>query len=227
MNFIFMAENSYKTMDKNKKILRIINLLKKKYPEVKCSLDFQDNFQMMISAMLSAQCSDAAVNKVTPKLFARFRSPKDFADAAVEEIESYIKTLGLYKTKAKNIKNTSEILVQKYNGQVPDEYDDLIELPGIGRKIATVILSTCFGKLEGITIDTHNIRLNQRLGLTKFKDAKRIEQDLLPIVPKKYWDEYSLLMIYHGRETCKARKPLCEECVLNKICPKTRVEKKL
>ena len=210
-------------MDKKEKALKIISLLKKKYPEVKCSLDFQNNLQMMVSAMLSAQCSDAAVNKATPALFSRFKTANDFADASVEEIENYIKTLGLYKGKAKNIQKTFQILVEKYSGEVPDEYDDLIELPGIGRKIATVILSTCFGKLEGITIDTHNIRLSQRLGLTKFQDAKRIEQDLLPIVPKKYWDEYSLLMIYHGRETCKARNPLCDKCVLNKICPKKGV----
>ena len=204
---------------------KILEVLKKQYPEVKCSLDFENNFQMMVSAMLSAQCSDAAVNKVTPTLFGRFKEPKDFAEADLEEIENYIKTLGLYRTKAKNIQNTSKILVEKHGGEVPDKYEDLIELPGIGRKIATVILATCFGKLEGITIDTHNIRLNYRLGLTKHKDAKRIEQDLLPLVPKKYWDEYSLLIIYHGREICKARKPLCERCVLNKICPKVGVGK--
>jgi len=204
---------------------KILEVLKKQYPEVKCSLDFENNFQMMVSAMLSAQCSDAAVNKVTPALFGRFKEPKDFAEADLEEIENYIKTLGLYRTKAKNIQNTSKILVEKHGGEVPDKYEDLIELPGIGRKIATVILATCFGKLEGITIDTHNIRLNYRLGLTKHKDAKRIEQDLLPLVPKKYWDEYSLLIIYHGREICKARKPLCERCVLNKICPKVGVGK--
>ena len=207
------------------KVLKIIHLLEKQYPDVKCSLNFKNNFQMMVSAMLSAQCSDAGVNKVTPKLFERFRNPKDFAQSSVEEIESYIKTLGLYKGKAKNIKKTCEILVEKYKGQVPDQYEDLIELSGIGRKIATVILSTCFGKLEGITIDTHNIRLAQRLGLSKHKDAKKIEQDLLPYVPKKYWDKYSLLMIYHGREVCKAPTPICSKCVLNKICPKISVVK--
>ncbi len=211
-------------MGQKEKTLKIIQLLKEKYPDVKCSLKFKNNFEMMVSAMLSAQCSDAAVNKATPRLFERFKSPADFADASVEEIEEYIKTLGLYKGKAGNIQKTCQILVEKFNGQVPQEYEDLIELPGIGRKIATAILSTCFGKLEGITIDTHNIRLNQRLGLTKFKDAKRIEQDLLPLVPKKYWDEYSLLMIYHGREVCKARKPLCHRCVLSEICPKIGIE---
>lgn len=213
-------------MEKEKKVLEIIKLLKKQSPEVKCSLDFQNNFQMMVSAMLSAQCSDAAVNKATPRLFERFKTPKDFSEASVEEIESYIKSLGLYKTKAKNIKKSSELILEKHNGQVPDKYEDLIELPGIGRKIATVILATCFGKLEGITIDTHNIRLNYRLGLTKNKDAKKIEQDLLPIVPKKYWDEYSLLMIYHGREICKAQIPYCSMCILDKLCPKVGVVKK-
>ncbi len=211
-------------MQKKEKAIKIIKLLKNQYPEVKCSLDFQNNFQMMVSAMLSAQCSDAAVNKVTPKVFERFKAPRDFAEAPIVEIENFIKTLGLYKTKARNIHNASKILVEKFNGEVPDEYEDLIELPGIGRKIATVILATCFGKLEGITIDTHNIRLNYRLGLTKHKDAKRIEQDLLPIVPNRYWDKYSLLMIYHGREICKARRPLCGSCVLRKICPKVGVD---
>jgi len=212
-------------MNKKIRVLKIIQLLKKQYPEVKCSLDFENNLQMMVSAMLSAQCSDAAVNKATPELFKRFRSARDFAEAPAEEIEKYIKTLGLYKGKARNIKKSCEILVEKHKGQVPDKYEDLIELPGIGRKIATVILSTCFGKLEGITIDTHNIRLAQRLGLTKYKDAKRIEQDLLPLVPKKYWDEYSLLMIYHGRHVCKAPTPICSKCILNKLCPKIGVKK--
>ncbi len=210
-------------MDKEERVLKIIRLLKRQYPDVRCSLDFKNNFEMMVSAMLSAQCSDAAVNKVTPKLFERFKTPKDFADAPLEEIENYIKTLGLYKGKARNIKKACEIIVEKHHGEVPYEYKDLIELPGIGRKIATVVLATCFGKLEGITIDTHNIRLNYRLGLTRHKDPKRIEKDLLRIVPKRYWDQYSLLMIYHGREICKARKPLCDECVLNKICPKVGV----
>lgn len=208
---------------KEKRILRIIKLLKNQYPEVKCSLDFKNNLQMMVSAMLSAQCSDIAVNKVTPALFSRFKTAKDFADARVKEIEKYIKTLGLYKGKARNIQKACKIIAEKHDGQVPDKYGDLIELPGIGRKTATVVLSTCFGKLEGITTDTHNIRLNYRLGLTKFKDAKKIEQDLLPVVPRKYWGEYSLLMIYHGREVCKARKPLCGRCVLNKICPKAGI----
>jgi len=212
-------------MDKKTKTLKIIHLLKKQYPDVKCSLDFKNNLQMMVSAMLSAQCSDVAVNKITPKLFERFETAKDFAEALVQEIENYIKTLGLYKTKAKNINESCKILVEKHKGQVPDKYEDLIELPGIGRKTATVILSTCFGKLEGITIDTHNIRLAYRLGLTKHKDAKRIEQDLLHLVPKKYWDEWSLLMIYHGREVCKALRPLCSSCVLEKLCPKQGVER--
>lgn len=210
-------------MDKKAKVLKIIQLLKKQYPDVKCSLVFKNNLQMMVSAMLSAQCSDEAVNKVTSTLFERFRTANDFAEASSEEIEKYIKNLGLYTTKAKNIKNSCQILVEKHDGKVPDGYEDLIELPGIGRKIATVILATCFGKLEGITIDTHNIRLAYRLGLTKHKDAKKIEQDILPIVPKKYWGEYSLLMIYHGREVCNAWKPLCSKCVLDKICPKNGV----
>lgn len=212
-------------MDKKTKVLKIIRLLKKQYHDVECSLNFKNNFQMMISAMLSAQCSDAAVNKITPALFSRFETAGGFAEAQIEEIEKYIKTLGLYKTKTKNIKAACQILVEKYHGEVPEHYKDLIELPGIGRKIATVILSTCFGKLEGITIDTHNIRLAKRLGLTKYKDAKKIEEDLLPWVPKKYWDEWSLLMIYHGREVCKARKPLCSKCVLNRACPKVNVIK--
>ncbi|HLD57807.1 MAG TPA: endonuclease III [archaeon] len=212
-------------MPKKTKTLQIIHLLKKQYPDVKCSLEFKNNLQMMVSAMLSAQCSDVAVNKVTPALFSKFKTARDFADSKVGEIEKYIKTLGLYKTKAKNIKASCELLVEKHSCQVPNKYEDLIELPGIGRKIATVILSTCFGKLEGITIDTHNIRLAYRLGLTKHKDAKRIEQDLLPIVPKKYWDQWSLLMIYHGREICKARNPFCGKCVLNKLCPKVNVIK--
>ncbi len=210
-------------MDKKTKVLKITHLLKKQYPDVECSLNFKNNFEMMISAMLSAQCSDAAVNKITPALFSRFKTAVDFAETPIEEIEKYTKTLGLYKTKAKNIKAACQILVEKYDGEVPEHYKDLIELPGIGRKIATVILSTCFGKLEGITIDTHNIRLAYRLGLTKHKDAKKIEQDLLPFVPKKYWGEWSLLLIYHGREVCNARKPFCTKCPLNKICPKVGV----
>ncbi len=210
-------------MDKKIKTLKIIHLLKKLYPDVKSSLDFKNNLQVMISVMLSARCSDVAVNKATPGLFSKLKTAKNFADASIEEIENYIKTLGLYKTKARNIKNSCKILVEKHKGQVPNKYEDLIELPGIGRKTATVILSTCFGKIEGITIDTHNIRLAYRLGLTEHRDAKRIEQDLLPIVPKRDWDKWSLLMIYHGREICKARRPECGKCVLNKICPKIDV----
>lgn len=209
--------------NKKTRVLRIINLLKREYPDVRCSLSFENNFQMMVAAMLSAQCSDAAVNKATPGLFERFASAKDFSEAGLEEIEGCIKSLGLYKTKARNIKKASEILVEKYHGEVPDKYGDLIELPGIGRKIATVILAACFGKLEGIAIDTHNIRLNYRLGLTSHRDARNIEKDLLLIVPKRYWDGYSLLMIYHGREVCRARNPSCSACVLKNLCPKLGV----
>lgn len=207
-----------------KKSTIILNRLSKLYPDVKCSLDFKNKTQMFISVCLSANCSDAMVNKVTPKLFERFKTFEDYAGADVKEIEKYIRSLGLYKNKSRNIKDASEIIVSKHKGRIPKDMDSLMELPGVGRKIANVVQAVGFGIMEGIAVDTHVSRLSQRLEITQNNTPNKIEEDLMKQVPQKRWDDFSLLLIYHGRAICKARNPTCSQCVLNDICPSSLIK---
>ncbi len=201
----------------------IIALLKKYYPDAKCSLDFENPFQLLVATVLSAQCTDERVNKVTPALFKKYPDAKSMASASLGDLEEAIRSTGFYKNKAKNLKTTAEILRDKYNGDVPRRLEELTHLAGVGKKTANVVLGTAYGIASGIVVDTHVGRLSQRLGLAKSKAPEKIQNELEAITPKENWIELSHLLIYHGRKICKARKPLCEVCFLQEICPKIGV----
>jgi len=197
----------------------IITRLKKEFPQARTALEFSNPLQLLISTMLSAQCTDVRVNIVTPALFAKYRSVKNFAEADRSELEAEIKSTGFYRMKAKHIINASKVIEEQFNGKVPKTMDELITLPGVGRKTANCVLGGAYGIECGIVVDTHVIRLANRLGLTKSDAPDKIEQDLMKLVPKREWYRFSNLLILHGRKTCKARKPLCEKCILSNICP--------
>jgi len=202
----------------NVNVKEIMKLLEKEYPESKTSLVFQNPFQLLIATILSAQTTDKLVNKITPILFEKFKSPSDFASSSVEEIEKIISSVNFYKNKAKNIKNLCEILVKQYNGKVPDKVEELIKLPGVARKTANVVVSQAFGKSEGIVVDTHVKRVSQRLGLTKNTEPSKIEQDIMKIIPKKNWIDFPFRLILHGRNVCKAKNPECLKCIIKNFC---------
>lgn len=197
----------------------ILKLLKKHYPDAKCALNFHNPLELLIAVMLSAQCTDVMVNKVTPKLFEKYRTAKDFAEADLEELQAFVRSTGFYKNKAKNIKATCRMLLEKYNGKVPQKMNELLELPGVARKTANVVLFNAFGKQYGIAVDTHVTRLSHRLGLSHHRQAEKIEMDLMTMTQKKDWGMLTHYLITHGRRICKAQKPNCGECFLNKICP--------
>jgi len=207
---------------KNKLVTRtaqIITSLKKEFPEARTALEFANPLQLLISTILSAQCTDARVNMVTPALFAKYRTVKDFAQADRNELEVEIKSTGFYRMKAKHIMESCTEIENRFHGQVPQTMEDLMTLPGVGRKTANCVMGGAYGIQSGIVVDTHVIRLANRLGLTNNESPEKIESDLIELVPKKEWYRFSNLVILHGRKTCKARKPLCEQCVLSDICP--------
>ncbi|NJD53565.1 MAG: endonuclease III [Candidatus Methanoperedens sp.] len=197
----------------------IIALLKNEYPGVKIALHYSDPLELLIATILSAQCTDKQVNAVTKNLFNKYRIPQDYIRVSQEELEKDIYSTGFYRNKAKNIKELSKILINDFNSKVPDTMEALLTLPGVGRKTANIILSGGFGKIEGIAVDTHVKRIAFRLGLTANTDPGKIEKDLMRIIPEDDWAILTLLLIHHGRKICTARKPLCGECVLNKLCP--------
>ncbi len=199
--------------------VRIISLLKKEYPGVKIALVHSNPLELLIATILSAQCTDVRVNEVTKTLFKKYRTPEDYIKVRQEELEKDIYSTGFYRNKAKNIKKLSELIVNNFGGKVPDNMEELLTLPGVARKTANIVLSSAFGKIEGIAVDTHVKRLSARLGLTENTDPDKIEKDLMKIIPKDEWAVFTLLLIHHGRKICTAKKPLCSECVLNKLCP--------
>ena len=201
----------------NTRTKKIRQILKVKYPEVKTQLNHKNAFQLLVATILSAQCTDRQVNSVTPKLFAQLKTPEDFAKAPIKKIETLIHSTGFYHNKAKNIKNCAKELIDKFNGDVPDTLDELITLPGVGRKTANVVLGAVFG-IPGMVVDTHVARISQRLGLTASKDPVKIEFDLMKIIPKDEWNDFSLWLIYFGRAVCNARKPDCPNCFLTHLC---------
>lgn len=198
----------------------IIKKLKETYPDAQCSLDYKNPLQLLISTILAAQCTDARVNIVTKELFQKYKTTEDFANANIHELENYIRSTGFYHNKAKNIIDCCKQLVSKYNGQIPKTMDELIQLPGVGRKIANVVLQDAYGISEGIVVDTHCKRLSNRLGLTKEDNPVKIERDLMKIIPKEDWRNFGHLMVFHGRAVCDARKPKCEECPITEECAK-------
>ena len=202
----------------NSKNIEIIELLKHTYPDAKCSLDFKTPFELLIAVMLSAQCTDDRVNKTTPSIFAKYNTPKDFVNIDILELEQLIHPCGFYKTKARNIKLCSQKIIDEFNGEVPKNMDDLISLPGVGRKSANVIMLEAFNTPVGIAVDTHAKRLANRIGLSYETTPEKIEQDLIKIFPKQYLKYINHLLICNGRNCCTARKPKCEKCPIKKYC---------
>lgn len=200
------------------RILVVFDKLKAKYPNATCALNFKNPFQLLAATILSAQCTDARVNLVTPPLFKKYPSPKEFAKAKIAELEQLIRTTGFFRNKARSIKNCAIVLIDKYNATVPKEMADLTTLPGVGRKTAGVIRAYAYG-LSGIICDTHFLRVTFRLGLTKNKDPEKVEKDIASILPEDKWSTFSTLMTTHGRTICMARKPLCPTCPVLKLCP--------
>jgi len=205
-----------------RKVFRALTSL---YPDARCALDHRSVLELLIATILSAQCTDVRVNLVTPALFARYPTAKAYATADLRELESYIQSTGFFRAKAKNIQAACEKLVDDYGGEVPNNLDALVKLPGVGRKTANVVLGDCFG-VPGITVDTHVGRLSRRLGLTSHSDPAKVEQDIMELLPAKDWVMFNHRMITHGRQVCFSRKPDCEHCALAKICPKIGVELK-
>lgn len=201
-----------------KDIIKIVKILKDTYPDAKCSLDFTTPFEMLVAVILSAQCTDERVNKTTPSLFAKYSTPEDFANMPLEELENFIHPCGFYKNKAKNIKATAQIIATKYNGKVPETMEELMALPGVGRKTANVVMLEAFNKPQGIAVDTHCKRISNKIGFSNEKEPEKIEQDLLKIIPKEYYKDMNHILIWHGRNTCVARNPKCDECSINKYC---------
>jgi endonuclease III len=198
---------------------QLIKIWPKVYPDAHTELNFKNPLELLIATILSAQCTDKRVNIVTPQLFKKYRSAKDYANAPQAELENAIKSTGFYRNKTKSIRAATSTIVTKFDGKVPDSMEGLRELPGVGRKTANVVLGNAFGKNEGIVVDTHVIRLSQRLVLTKQKDPERIEQDLMKLVPKEHWTDWSHWLIWHGRRRCYARKPDCANCEVLRLCP--------
>jgi endonuclease-3 len=220
------AKFSQPTPELKKRTAKIIAQLTKDFPDADCALVHQTPFQLLIATILSAQCTDERVNIVCKDLFRKYKSPADFAKAPIGEIEQDIKSTGFYRNKAKNIKACSASLVELHGGKVPKDLDALVELAGVGRKTANVVLGTAYGIPTGVVVDTHVGRLSLRMGLTKQTDAVKVEQDLMQLVPQDQWIGFSHRMILHGRKTCQARKPDCPHCSVNKLCPKIGVDPK-
>ena len=201
------------------RVRQIIRLLKRAYPDAKCSLNHSNPFELLIATILSAQCTDERVNIVTADLFRKYRKPEDYLKVALSELQEDIRTTGFFRNKARSIQGAAKVLSEQYSSRVPETMDELLELPGVARKTANVVLGNAFGVKAGVVVDTHVTRLSRRLGFTKEKQAEKIESDLIQIVPKRDWVIFPHLLIYHGRRICKARNPLCGDCVIEKYCP--------
>jgi endonuclease-3 len=205
--------------ERKQRVEKIIELIEKQYPNAKTALNFTNPLEILLATILSAQTTDVTVNIVTKKLFKKYRTAEDYVNADIVELEQIIHSTGFYHNKAKNLQKCCQLLVEKFHSQVPKTMEELTELPGVARKTANIVLYNAFGITAGIAVDTHVTRLSQRLGLTLQKDQNKIEQDLMQITPKEKWMPLTDLLIFHGRNVCKAKKPHCEVCVLNKICP--------
>lgn len=203
---------------KKQDIIKIIEILKITYPNATCSLDFKTPFELGIAVMLSAQCTDERVNKITPRLFEKYKKPEDYINSSLEEIEEIIKPCGFYKNKAKSVLGYAKVIVNEYNGKLPETMEELVKLPGIGRKSANVIMLEAFNNPQGIAVDTHAKRIANRIGLSKEREPLKIEQDLLKIIPKEFFKDVNHLLVWHGRNICNARKPECEKCLINEYC---------
>lgn len=205
------------------RVLKIVKKLARLYPKPETALHYTQPHELLFATILSAQCTDKQVNKVTPALFAQYKSIQDFAEADLKDLEKLVRSIGFYRAKALSIQTSARILLEKFGGEVPQTLEELVQLRGVGRKTANVVLGDVF-KVPGVVVDTHVKRLSYRLGLTTSKDPIKIEQDLMKIIPKKSWTDFSHQLILHGRAICIARRPRCEECLLNPLCPKKEVK---
>ncbi len=210
-------------MNLKEQIMEILKRLKKEYPTPKTALSFGNPFELLIATILSAQTTDVHVNKVTERLFKKYKSVKDYADADLDMLQKDINSINFYRNKAKNIQAASKMIIERFNSKVPKTMDELITLPGVARKTANIILFNIYGINEGIAVDTHVKRLSQRLGLTKNEDPVKIEKDLMLITPQKEWGNLSHLLILHGRLVCQAKNPKHNECILYDICPSRNI----
>jgi endonuclease III len=208
-----------KRSSKKQRALEILVRLQRLYPDATCSLSYQTPVQLLVATILSAQCTDERVNKVTPSLFARFPDATSLANADATELENLVHSTGFYRNKAKNIKSACQMIVSDFGGEVPKRMEELLLLPGVARKTANVVLAHAYGINAGVTVDTHVTRLSGRLGLTEHTDPIRIERDLMRLLPQRDWENWSIRLIYHGRAICKARSPACDACQLCDLCP--------
>jgi len=205
--------------DIKKRSLWVLKALKKTYPTAHCELNYSSPFELLIATILSAQCTDKRVNLVTEELFKKYKKPSDYAQAPIKELEESVRSTGFYRNKARNIQGASKVITEKFHSKVPETMEELVALPGVGRKTANVVLGNAFGKSEGVVVDTHVTRITRLLGFTRNTDAVKIERDLVKLVPKKDWTLVSHLLIWHGRRCCVARRPDCAHCILKTECP--------
>jgi endonuclease-3 len=215
--------SEYDIPDNTHNFDKIWALLKEEYPDVKPSLNYSNPLELLVATILSAQSTDIQINKVTEKLFKKYRTAEDYASADLRELENDLYSTGFYKSKAKNIKTAAQIIIEKYNGEVPKTMEELVTLPGVGRKTANIVLARGFGIIEGIAVDTHVKRVSRRLGLTRNSDPAKIEKDLIALARKEDLDALSMTLIHHGRKICQAKKPKCPSCVVNQLCPSSKI----
>lgn len=221
-----LSRNMPKQTKAQKHALVVADRLRSEYGDAECALVHRNAFELLIATILSAQCTDERVNMVTPELFRRWPTPAAMAAAPMEELQLVIQPTGFFRAKAKSIQGCAKGLVEKHGGKVPKQLEELVELPGVGRKTANVVLGTAYDIPSGVVVDTHVTRLTRRLGMTRHTDAVKIERDLMKLLPPEEWIMFSHRLIHHGRRICKARKPLCGDCVLNELCPKIGVTEK-
>jgi len=210
---------------KRKRARKIISLLKEAYPHAKCSLVHKTPLQLLVATILSAQCTDARVNIVTPALFARYKTARDFANAEIHELESLVRSTGFYRNKAKNIRAACRIIAQKHKGKVPRTMGEMLELPGVARKTANIVLGNSYGVVEGVPVDSHAIRISHLLGWSREKQQEKIERGLMALLPRADWLRISDLFVHHGRAICIARRPQCGKCPVGKYCPRVGLKK--
>ena len=215
---------SLKTLPTRKKRARsVIEMLRTHFPDTQCSLEHKDAWQLLVATILSAQCTDARVNSVTPGLFEQFPTPRDFAEAPIEEIEEAVRSTGFFRNKSKSIQGAARTVIAYHGGEVPDNMPDLVKVPGAGRKTANVVLGEIWNRPDGVVVDTHVGRISKKLGLTDQKDPVKVERDLMPLFPKNDWALLAHLLISHGRQVCIARRPRCTDCVLADRCPSAQL----
>ncbi len=213
-----MAANKVTQEANRKRAGEVLERLMETYPDARCSLDFKDPLQLLVATILAAQCTDERVNLTTPSLFKRYKTPKDYVAAPDEELQEAVRSCGFYRQKAKAIQRACQTIVERFDGVVPGTMEDLLQLEGVGRKTANVLLGECFGT-PGIIVDTHCKRVSARLGFTKSAEPGKIEQDLMRLLPEERWTEFSHCLVFHGRATCQARAPQCSRCCVRDLCP--------